>query len=156
MKKIDFTDPMSQFQSRPTAKIVTQAELDKKQAALEQTHQLVFCKWLKAFPEGYMYFSDISSGTKKSGYMQNITSILKSDDAFPDVMIYHRANGYVGLALELKRINSGAILKDGSLSTQQHVQDQHRCHEKLRAIGWRVEFAEGAEEAKRIFLEYLK
>lgn len=87
--------------------------------------------------------------------MQNVASILKSDDAFPDVMIYHRAGGYVGLALELKRIDSGAILKDGSLSMSKHVQDQHRCHEKLRALGWRVEFAEGAEEAKRIFLAYI-
>lgn len=102
-----------------------------------------------------MYFSDISSGTKKSGYMQNVTSILKSDDKFPDVFIFHPSQGFVGLMIELKRIDSGAILKDGSLSSSSHVQEQNRCHEKLRGMGWKVEFAEGVEEAKRMFLSYI-
>ena len=154
-KKIDYTNPLSQYKSGKTAKIVTQRELDEKKAKLESSHQLEFCKWLKHLPGNYMYFSDISSGTKKSGYMQNISSILKSDDKFPDVFIFHPANGYVGCMIEIKRIDSGAILKDGSLSKANHIQEQNKCHDRLRQMNWFVTFAEGAEEAKRKFEEYI-
>jgi hypothetical protein len=155
-KKIDYTDPLSQYKSGKSAKIITQRELDEKKAKLESSHQLEFCKWLKHLPENYMYFSDISSGTKKSGYMQNIASILKSDHKFPDVFIFHPANGYVGCMIEMKRIDSGAILKDGSLSKSNHIQEQNKCHDRLRQMGWYVTFAEGFEEAKIKFEEYLQ
>jgi DNA-dependent RNA polymerase auxiliary subunit epsilon len=57
--------------------------------------------------------------------------------------------------IEMKRLNSGLYLKDGSLSSNKHVQEQNQMHKKLRENGWQVEFAEGMDGAKIKFEEYL-
>jgi hypothetical protein len=89
--------------------------------------------------------------------MQNIKLIIDPWRAWPDIQIYHRSRwgNYCGLMIEMKRVDSGTFLKDGSLSTQKHVQEQAEMHEFLRGLGWSVCFAEGFEEAKRKFEEYI-
>ena len=87
--------------------------------------------------------------------MQNIKLIIDPWRAWPDIQIYHRCGNYCGLMIEMKRLDSGTFLKDGSLSTQKHVQEQAEMHEFLRSLGWSVCFAEGFEEAKRKFEEYM-
>lgn len=156
MKKIDFTDPMSAYQSRPTAKIVTQRELDAKKAKSEWSEQLTFCKWLKLQYPNIRFRSDMQSAGKLSGQMQSIKLIIDPWRAWPDIQVYHRSGNYVGLMIEMKRVNSGTFLKDGSLSSGKHVQEQEEMNVFLRGLGWKVEFAEGFEQAKKIFLEYVK
>jgi hypothetical protein len=58
--------------------------------------------------------------------------------------------------IEMKRENSGLYLKDGSLSNSKHVQEQNEMHEFLRKNAWQVVFAEGMDEAKIKFEEYVK
>jgi hypothetical protein len=155
MKKIDFSDPMSMYKSGRTAKIVTEKELNLKKAQTEHSHQLAFCKWLKLQHPNIRFRSDIQSAGKLSPQMQNIKLIIDPWRAWPDIQIYHRAGNYIGLFLELKRLNSGTFLKDGSLSKSKHVQDQAEMHTYLRSLGYKVEIAEGFEEAKKKFEEYL-
>jgi hypothetical protein len=57
--------------------------------------------------------------------------------------------------IEMKRINSGLYLKDGSLSNSKHVQEQGKMHEFLRDNLWKVEFAEGMDGAIDLFENYL-
>lgn len=139
------TDPMSMFHSKKVYKPRVQHEWNE---------QLAFCKYLKKNYPDIEYRSDMSSGTKKDANMQNISNILQSGSGFPDTQIYEPRKGYVGIMIELKRVDSGAILKDGSLSSAEHIQNQHRKHERLRQRGWSVHFAEGSEEAIRIFENY--
>jgi len=154
-KKIDYTDPFSQYKSGKSAKVVTQRELDEKKAKLESSHQLEFCKWLKnQYPE-IRFRSDMQAGRKRSYQMQNLTDILDPYSGWPDITIYHRSCNYIGLMIELKRESSGIWLKDGSLSKSKHVQNQDQFHTFLRSLGWSVCFAEGFEEAKRKFEEYI-
>ena len=155
MKKIDFSDPISMYKSGRTAKIVTEKELNLKKAQTEHSHQLAFCKWLKLQHPNIRFRSDIQSAGKLSPQMQNIKLIIDPWRAWPDIQIYHRSGNYCGLMIEMKRLDSGTFLKDGSLSTQKHVQEQAEMHEFLRALGWSVCFAEGLDEAKRKFLEYI-
>jgi hypothetical protein len=150
-KKIDYTDPLSQYRSGKTAKVVK--ESDVKQS--EWSIQLQFCKWIKLQYPNVIFRSDIQSAGKLSGQMQNIKQILDPFKGFPDVQVYHKSGNYIGLFLELKRLDSGTFLKDGSLSTQKHVQEQAEMHNYLRLLGYKVEIAEGFEEAKRKFEEYL-
>jgi hypothetical protein len=150
-KKIDYTDPLSQYRSGKTAKVVK--ESDVKQS--EWSIQLQFCKWIKLQYPNVIFRSDIQSAGKLSGQMQNIKQILDPFKGFPDVQVYHKSGNYIGLFLELKRLNSGTFLKDGSLSKSKHVQDQAEMHNYLRLLGYKVEIAEGFDQAKRKFEEYL-
>lgn len=155
MKKIDYTDPMSMYRSGKTAKVITEQQLKTKRDQREWSVQLQFCKWIKLQYPNLLFRSDIQSAGKLSGQMQNIKQILDPFRGFPDVQIYQRSGNYIGLFIELKRLDSGTFLKDGSLSKSKHVQEQAEMHNKLRSIGYKVEFAEGFEEAKKVLESYL-
>jgi hypothetical protein len=149
MRKIDYTDPMSQYSSRKTAKIVTQRELEEKKAKSEWTEQLNFCKWLKNEYPDILFRSDIQSAGKLSGQMQNIKQIIDPYSGWPDVIIYiSDMPNYCGLMIEMKSTTA-------SLSGE-HYRNQLTMHKRLEAIGWDVHVCKGAEEAKKIFLEYVK
>ena len=150
MEKIK-RDAMEMYNSRPTAKIIKQSE--PKQT--EWSHQMVFCKWLKNQYPDIRFRSDIQSASKLSPQMQNIKSIIDPFRGWPDIAVYHAVGNYCGLQIELKRLDSGLYLKDGSLSKSKHVQEQSEFHNFLRKNNWKVEFAEGSEQAKTIFLSYI-
>lgn len=144
-------DFINLYRSGRTAKIVKETDLKQSEWSI----QLQFCKWIKLQHPNIIFRSDIQSAGKLSPQMQNIKQILDPFRGFPDIAIYHKSGKYIGLQIELKRINSGTFLKDGSLSKQKHIQEQNEMHEFLRSLGWRVEFAEGFENAKTIFENYI-
>jgi hypothetical protein len=88
--------------------------------------------------------------------MQNIKLILDPFKSWPDVQIYLPKGQYIGLFIELKRINSGTFLKDGSLSSGKHVQEQAAMHNLLRSLGYKVVIAEGFEQAKGVLESYME
>ena len=142
---------MDQFHSKRTAKVVKPTELKQT----EQSIQIQFCKWIKLQYPNIKFRSDIQSAGKLSPQMQNIKTIIDPFRAWPDISVYHRSGNYCGLQIELKRLDSGTFLKDGSLSSDKHVQEQNEMHIFLRSLGYKVEFAEGFDEAKRIFESYI-
>jgi hypothetical protein len=143
----DFTDPMSQYHSKRTAKVVVPKQK-------EWSIQLAFCKWLRLQYPDVRFRSDIQSAGKLSPQMQNIKKIIDPHRGWPDIMVYLKRGDRCGLGIELKRLDSGLWLKDGSLSKDKHVQEQNEVHEFLRGIGWRVEFAEGFDQAVEVFESY--
>jgi DNA-dependent RNA polymerase auxiliary subunit epsilon len=143
-------DPMEMYHSRKTAKVVKPTNV-----RTEWQEQLAFCKWLKMQYPDVRFRSDIQSAGKLSPAMQNIKSIIDPFRGFPDITIYLKRGRFCGLMLEMKRLNSGLYLKDGSLSNSKHVQEQNEMHEFLRDNAWKVEFAEGMDGAKIKFEEYL-
>lgn len=145
--KIDYTDPLSQYKSHKAYKPKIQHEWSA---------QLAFCKWLKLQHPDIRFRSDIQSAGKLSPQMQNIKLIIDPWRAWPDIQIYHKVGNYCGLMIEMKRLDSGTFLKDGSLSSQKHVQEQAEMHQFLRTLGWSVCFVEGFDQAKEKFEEYLK
>jgi hypothetical protein len=141
---------MEMYNSRKTAKVVKPTNV-----RTEWQEQLAFCKWLKMqYPE-VRFRSDIQSAGKLSPAMQNIKSIIDPFRGFPDITIYLKRGRFCGLMIEMKRLNSGLYLKDGSLSNSKHVQEQNEMHEFLRDNGWKVEFAEGMDGAIDLFKNYL-
>ncbi len=142
---------MEMYHSRKTAKVVKPTTI-----RTEWQEQLAFCKWLKIQYPQVRFRSDIQSAGKLSPAMQNIKLIIDPWRAWPDIQIYHKVGNYCGLMIEMKRLDSGTFLKDGSLSSQKHVQEQAEMHQYLRTLGWSVCFAEGFEEAKIKFEEYVK
>ena len=148
-------DYMDQFHSKRTPKVVTEKELQDKKDKSEITHQLKICKWIKEKYPKIIFRSDMQAGRKKSRNQINMTNILDPFSGWPDIAVYHRSGNYCGLQIELKRLDSGTFLKDGSLSSGKHVQEQNEMHIFLRSLGYKVEFAEGFDEAKRIFESYI-
>lgn len=141
--KQDHTDPMSAFQSKPRnfGKVITEEEQAKAKEQTEWFEQITFCKWLKNNYPDILFRSDIQSAGKLSPQMQNIKQIIDPFDAWPDIVIYS-----LNLQIEMKRV--GASLSNA------HARNQLLRHEQLRKLGWRVVVCFGAEEAKRVFLEY--
>lgn len=151
---MDKHDPMNMYKSAPRGrgKVIKESDLNQS----EWSVQLQFCKWIKLQYPNLIFRSDIQSAGKLSGQMQNIKQILDPFKAWPDVQVYLPKGQYIGLHIELKRLNSGTFLKDGSLSSGKHVQEQAEMHNVLRALGYRVEFAEGFEQAKFILNNYMQ
>ena len=143
-------DPMEMFYSRKIARVVKTMPI-----RTEWQEQLAFCKWLKMQYPDVLFRSDIQSAGKLTPAMQNIKLIIDPFRGFPDISIYLKRGQYCGLMIEMKRLNSGLYLKDGSLSSNKHVQEQNEMHIKLRENGWQVEFAEGMEAAISLFQNYL-
>jgi len=143
-------DLMNQYKSSKTAKVVKPTTV-----RTEWQEQLAFCKWLKMqYPE-VRFRSDIQSAGKLTPAMQNIKSIIDPFRGFPDITIYLKRGRFCGLMIEMKRLNSGLYLKDGSLSNSKHVQEQNEMHEFLRDNAWQVVFAEGMDGAIDLFENYL-
>ena len=143
-------DLMNQFNSRKIARVVKTMPI-----RTEWQEQLGFCKWLKIQYPDVLFRSDIQSAGKLTPAMQNIKLTIDPFRGFPDISIYLKRGNYCGLMIEMKRLNSGLYLKDGSLSSNKHVQEQNEMHKKLRENGWQVEFAEGMDQAILIFQNYL-
>jgi len=149
---IDKYDALNMYHSGKTAKVVKESEMKQS----EWSVQLQFCKWIKLQYPNLVFRSDIQSAAKLSGQMQNIKLILDPFKSWPDVQVYYKSGNYIGLFIELKRINSGTFLKDGSLSLGKHVQEQAAMHNLLRSLGYKVVIAEGFEQAKEVLKSYLK
>lgn len=60
-----------------------------------------------------------------------------------------------GLFIELKRQGTRIYKKDGTLTANEHIQEQAKMLEALRKRGYKAEFACGFDEAKRIIDKYL-
>ena len=62
---------------------------------------------------------------------------------------------YNGLFIELKRQGTRIYKKDGTLTANEHIQEQAKMLEELRKRGYMAEFACGFDEAKEIIDRYL-
>ena len=63
---------------------------------------------------------------------------------------------YFGLYIEIKTESNSPYKKDGTLKKDQHLEEQARMLEKLRARGYKAEFGVGFEGCKQIIDEYLR
>lgn len=144
--KYDKHDPLSQFHSRKTAKIVRPEDAKVS----EWTEQLIFTKWLKNQYPHILFRSDIQSAGRLSPQMQNIKQIIDPYSGWPDVMIYLKSTqcGFCGLAIELKSLTATL--------TGEHYRNQLAMHSQLREMDWQVDVCKGAENAKEVFIKYLR
>ncbi len=73
---------------------------------------------------------------------------------YPDLFIAKVMNGSCGLFIELKKDGTRIKKKNGEWASP-HIKEQSEVLEKLRAEGYRAEFAVGFEEAISLIDEYL-
>lgn len=73
---------------------------------------------------------------------------------YPDLFIAAARHGHHGLYIELKREGERLKKKDGDWADE-HVAEQAKVHEQLRAEGYWADFVIGYEPAKKIIDWYL-
>ena len=88
---------------------------------------------------------------------RNVKAIAKQidNDANHVIGAFTLLEQKYGLFLELKRQGTRIYKKDGTLTANEHIQEQAKMLEELRKRGYKAEFACGFDEAKRIIDEYL-
>lgn len=79
----------------------------------------------------------------------------RSVHKIPDMIILKPNSKYYGLILELKSEDSSPYLKDGSLSSGKHIQEQNQTLNELMKIGYYAVFAVGFDGAKNIIDKYM-
>ena len=91
------------------------------------------------------------SGAKTKGRNARI----QHSNGQPDMFIYARRGGYVGLALELKRDGEIIYKKDGTLRKSDHLKEQQEWLDSLTEEGWYAVFSVGLKESVEIINWYL-
>lgn len=115
--------------------------------------QLAIVQYMQIqYPQARLH-SDLSGvplGKKVAGMSKAINPVR----GFPDLVIYHPAGPYTGLALELKAEGQSPYRKDGKLKASEHLAEQASWLETMRSCGFLASFATGFDEAKGIIDRY--
>lgn len=117
-------------------------------------HQQV-CDYLRLQYRGVIFHTDFAAGIKLTQGQAIKRKRLNSSRAFPDLFIAKCRNGKGGLFIEIKADGQRPILKDGSVSKQEHVAEQGEMLEALRTEGYAAEFGVGFEQCKKLIDDYL-
>jgi len=115
--------------------------------------QKAICTWVKLQYSDIIFWSDMSGIRLPIGLATKIKS-LKCGRGIPDMFFANKNNGtiYSGLFLELKR--ESPFLKNGELSKEKHIQEQHKMHVRLIECGYKCYFVWTFEQAKMIINDY--
>jgi hypothetical protein len=112
------------------------------------------CTYLKMQYPNVMFNSDMS-GIKLTMGQAVQAKKLRSNQGFPDIVIYEQRCGYNALFIELKRDGERIYKKDGMLASP-HLQEQYDCLCMLRERGYEAQFAIGFDQAREIIDQYLE
>lgn len=132
----------------------------KKQRAIkykrdEDKLQMALSKYVMLQYPSVVFSSD-SSGIKLNQGQAMKLKAMRSQHKHLDMFFAEPKGKYHGLYLELKKIDDSPFLKDGSLSTSKHVQEQLEQILIMRKKGYAAYFAVGLDQSKLIVDRYLK
>jgi hypothetical protein len=112
------------------------------------------CRWLAlAYPRA-LFNSDMS-GVRLPPKLAVQAARLRSSRAMPDLMIFEPRRNYYGLFIELKNADTRLLLKDGTLTRDQHIQEQAAILVELSARNFLATFARGLNEAIELIHWYM-
>ena len=121
---------------------------------LEFRLQQQICKWLSYSHPKIIFLSDTIANMKLTPQAQlRNKSIQKSGFHCPDLIILEPKGGWHGLFIELK-IKS-PYKKDGTLLKNEHLENQQRSMNDLKAKGYYCIFAWEFDEIIKIIDKYL-
>lgn len=103
---------------------------------------------------GVMYHFDFGSGTKMT-IGQAMQQKRINERAWPDLFIAEARGGHHGLFIELKVAGAKIYLKDGSIASNSHLQEQAKVLRSLWNKHYYTAFCCGFDEAKKTIDHYL-
>lgn len=126
----------------------------KKSQRKEESLQIQVSSYIRAkYPD--VIFTSESSGVRVSMGTAIKMKKQRSSHKLPDMIILKPMKQYHGLILELKKEGEIVWLKNGSLSTNKHIQEQAETLRELARLGFVAEFAIGYTQAINIINKYL-
>lgn len=118
----------------------------KKTQRKEESLQIQVSAYIRAkYPD--VIFTSESSGVRVSMGTAIKMKKQRSNHKLPDMIILHPMNGYCGLCIELKKEGEIVWLKNGSLSTNKHIQEQAQTLSQLGKLKYCADFAIGYNQA---------
>ena len=100
---------------------------------LENNLQKACCDWLMVRYPKVLFNADLSGIKLSIGQAKRIKS-LRSNSGFPDMAIYKKNCAFNGIFIEFKK--ESPYLKNGSLSSIEHIQKQNQIMDKLANEGF--------------------
>lgn len=120
----------------------------------EKSLHRAVCDYIRLQYPNVMFNSDMSGIRLTMGQAVQAKS-LRSNQGFPDIVIYEHRWGFHACFIELKREGERIYKKDRSPATP-HIAEQQACHIRLGERGYCAYFAIGFDQAKQIIDQYLK
>lgn len=138
-----------------------------KAGKAEENIQIEVCNYIRNTYPGVIFFCDLASGMKLPIWIASRNAKMRSSRGLPDLFIAKSsyagpahtpglATLFYGLFIELKKDSVTIRLKNGELTSNEHIREQEAILQKLRGQGYRAEFACGYQEAVNLIDEYLK
>ena len=112
------------------------------------------CAYIKAQYPDVIFFSE-PSGLRVNHYFRKLLKALRSSHSLPDLFIAYPSCGSHGLFLELKKEGTIINKKNGELTCNEHIREQHKVLSHLNAIGYMATFSVGFEQSKKIIYSYI-
>jgi hypothetical protein len=127
------------------------------QNILEEHIAIKLSQYIKAQYPKLIFRNDFGADTRLSKTQRRRQKALQMvDKGYPDYFIAEAKNGYHGMYIELKKRYSDVFKKDGTFKKDEHIETQHKMHERLRAKGYYVVFGLGFDHAKLQLDNYMK
>jgi hypothetical protein len=129
--------------------------IKKKKVKREEKVQLAVCKYLRDNYPDVVFWCDLASGMRLPIHIAAMNKRMRSSRGIPDLFIAQPRGVLSGLFLEFKGPDVQVFKKDGSLRSDNHLQEQENVLIKLRDCGYKAEFACGYAQAVEIIDAYL-
>jgi hypothetical protein len=121
----------------------------------EKKISIELAKYINLQYPDVIFFPDASGVRLTMGQAIQLRAQRCNRYKIPDFFILEPKGYYHGLILELKREDEIIFLKDGSLSKNKHIQEQHKSLIKLQSVGYFALFSVGLDSAIRIVDRYM-
>lgn len=116
-------------------------------ARSEATIHSLVCHFLRLQYPQALFHTDFAAGIKMTIGQAGKYKQLQSGRGWPDLFIANPIGSYKGLFIELKRDGECVYLKNGKLSSTEHIQEQAAVLRKLALFGYYATFVIGLDEA---------
>jgi hypothetical protein len=122
----------------------------------ERVIQSALCDHIRKEYPGVIFASDTAASLPLSKGLAVLQARHKSPSrGYPDLFIAAKRGKFAGCFIELKAEGERIFLKDGSVSTTEHIQRQNSTLAALRNEGYCAEFVIGYEQAQSFVDWYL-
>ena len=104
-----------------------------------------------------IFHSDFGSGAKLTvGQARKQKRQNAGMRGFPDLQICHPIDRWNGFFLEIKKEGVCVVLKNGKLTSREHIREQASMIEKLRSVGYWADFGIGYEDCRQKVDAYMR
>jgi hypothetical protein len=120
---------------------------------LEDVEQQIFCKYMNDKYPKLIFLSD-GSGLPMTTGQRIKWRKMRSDNGFPDLMIFKAKGGFHGCFIELKKTDEKVVNNKG-VPVSDHVMEQLTMIDRLTKEGYYARMCVGLEQAKACIDSYM-